>query len=430
MYDLAVIGAGWAGFNAAIRAKELGLRACLIDQGPIGGTCLNQGCIPAKTLIQSAKIYSLVKKSPVFGITAGGGPEINFSEVIKRKEKMIRQLGSGMDFLLKGVDFIKSRAELLSAVKVKAGAGVIQAKNIIIATGAKPQELAQLKFDGVKIVSSSQMLDLTNIPEDLLIVGGGVIGCEFAGLFCALGSQVTLVEKMPQLLPGLDTDLARKLENLFKKKGIKVNTGSNIADYGINNYARVLVCVGRQPDFSGLGLEKAAVKIEKNRIAIDDYLTTNIPNIYSAGDCTGKFMLAHYAAYQGRIAVDNIFSKNKLKADNTTVPNCIFTDPQVAAVGLSQEEAISKGLRVKVSRFDFLGSAAARILDETEGFIKVISDDFTQQILGAAIIGPGACELIGIFTVAVSARLKVEKARDMIFAHPTLSESVRESLRG
>jgi len=425
MYDLAVIGAGWAGFRAAIRAKELGLKVALIDKGQIGGTCLNRGCIPTKALIQSAKVFSLSKKSQNFGIGITN-PAINFGQIQERKDKIIAQLRSNIQSLLKGIDFIQEEAQILLNQEIKAGSQKIQTKSILIATGSRPFELKDIKFDGKKIISSDDILQLKEIPRSLLIIGGGVIGCEFASLFSCLGSQVSIVELTPQLLPSEDKEVARKLENCFKKKGIKVNTSTDAKTADLNSYELVLVCVGRLPNTEGLGLEGLGIKLEKGKIAVDEYLRTSIPNIYAAGDVTGKIMLADFAAYQGEVAAENIANPGKpKKADNQNIPNCIFTDPETASVGLKEDAA----QEVNVSKFDFLGSGMARILDETEGFIKIISDKKTGQVLGASIIGPRATELIGILTLAVSNHLTISQIRDTIFAHPTLSEAIGEALK-
>lgn len=429
-YDLVIIGAGWAGFNAALRAKELGLKVSLIEKGQIGGTCLNRGCIPTKALIQSAKIYGLAKKSQTFGIDISVSPAVNFIKIQERKDKIIQQLRSGMQFLLKGVDVITATAEILSREEIKIESGVIKTKFILIATGSKPFELRDLKFDGKKIISSDEILNLKEIPETLLIIGGGVIGCEFAGLFSGLGTRVSVVEKMPQLLPGEDKEVAKKLENIFKKKGVRVSTNTDARAVDLKDYALALLCVGRVPRSEGLGLEKIGLNLEMGKISVDECLKTNIPNIYAAGDCTGKIMLAHFAAYQGRIAAENIArADNPQKAGNINIPNCIFTEPEVASVGLNEEKAKNEGLDIKVNKFDFLGSGLARILDEVEGFIKIISEAKTGKILGASIIGPKATELIGILTLAVSNQLKVSQVKDTIFAHPTLSESIGDALK-
>ena len=425
MYDLAVIGAGWAGYNAALKAKELGLAVCLIEADQIGGTCLNHGCIPTKTLIQSAKVFSLSKKSSAFGIELDN-PRVNFEKIQERKNQIIGLLAQGMQSRLKGIDFIKSAAQIISAREIKIQDRRIDAKFILISTGSQPTGLPGLKFDNEKIISSNDALLLTEIPRSLLIIGGGVIGAELASLFSIFGSQVTVAEKMPLLLPGEDRDISRKIEVIFNKKGIKVVTCADISNFNLNDYSRILVCAGRSPVISGLGLENLGIKLDNGRVVVDDYFKSNIDNIYAAGDCASKVMLAHYAAYQGKVVVENIVSNNKLKADNSIVPACVFTEPQISSVGLNEESALALGIKIKVHKFDFRASAMARIIDEAEGFIKVISNQETQEVIGACIIGPGACELIAIPSIAISARLKIKQLSAMIFAHPTLSESIGE----
>lgn len=429
MYDLSIIGSGWAGFNAALTARELGLKVCLIEKAQIGGTCLNLGCIPTKTLIQSAKVYALVKKSQKFGLETLE-PKLNFMKAQERKESIIQQLRQGMQLMLKGIDFLNAEAQILSNTEIKAGNQIIKTKFILIATGSRPVELNQFKFDSKTIISSDDILNLKEFPDSLLIIGGGVIGCEFASLFSCLGTRVTIVEKMPQLLPGEDQGVAKKIEAIFKKKGIKVNTNTDATTLNLKDYDLILVCVGRTPKTEGLELEKIGVKLDKGRVAVNEYLQTDVSNIYAAGDCTGKLCLAHFAAYQGRIAAENIAGPNNpKKADNRNIPNCIFCDPEIASVGLREEEAKNKGIDINVNKFDFLGSGMARILDETDGFIKIISDTKTEEVLGASIIGPRATELIAILTLAVSSRLKISQIRNTIFAHPTLSESIYEASR-
>ena len=427
MYDLAVIGAGWAGFNAALRAKDSGLKVCLIESGQIGGTCLNRGCIPTKALIACAKTYSLVKKSSVFGIESDN-PHFNFGKIQERKNKLIWDLAQGMQSLLAGVDFIKSSAEIISDHEIKVDAQIITAKFILISTGSRPVELAQLRFDGHKIITSDDILSCSTLAKSLLIIGGGVIGCEFASLFSSLGVEVSILEKLPLLLSGEDKEVSRKIEVIFKKKGVKVYTNTDISVIDLNIYDKILVCVGREPNIAGLGLANLGIKLEKKGIAVDDYLRTSKANIYAAGDCTAKIMLAHYAAYQGVAAVDNMISDNKHKVDNSVVPSCIFCDPEIASVGLSEEKARVACFGVKVYKFDFRASAMARIIDEPEGFIKIISKQDTDEVLGASIIGPKATELISILTMAISAHLKISQIRSIIFAHPTLSESLRDSI--
>ncbi|MDD4899651.1 MAG: dihydrolipoyl dehydrogenase [Candidatus Omnitrophica bacterium] len=416
-YDLIIIGAGWAGFNAALEAKKAGLKTALVEKGEVGGTCLNRGCIPTKSLINSAKVFQLSRCTG-----------LNLYKLQERKEQIITQLRQGITFSLKGIDLLSGEAEILSSTQVKISEKTLTTKSLLIATGSKPVQIKGLEFDGKKIISSDEILNLKDeIPRSLLIVGGGVIGCEFASLFNHLGTAVTIAEKMPQLLPNEEREIAKKLENIFKKKGIKVNTAIDATTINLKDFSLVLVCVGRVPVVPNL--EKAGVILERNRIVVDEYLRTNIPNIYAAGDCTGKIMLAHYAAYQGKIAAHNIAQPNALqKADNPNVPNCIFTSPEIASVGLNEEAAKAKGIEVKVNRFDFLASGMARILEETDGFIKIISDSKTDKILGASIIGPRATELIATLTLAVSCQLTLVQIRETIFAHPTISEAIHEAI--
>jgi len=428
-YDLTIIGAGWAGFNAALKAKELGLKVCLIEKSHIGGTCLNAGCIPTKALIHSAKVYSISKKAESFGIE-GNNPNPNFAKIQERKDTIVKQLQKGMQFLLKGIDYINAEAKILSNQEIQVGDQNIKTKFILIACGSMPIELKNLKFDGKKVVSSDDILKIKETPKNLLVIGGGVIGCEFASLFSNLGAQVSIVEMMPQLLPGVDNEVARKIESLLKKKRIKISTNTDATTVDLSNYDLVLLCIGRTPNAGNLELEKIGVKLEKNKIIVDDYLKTSVDNIYAAGDCTGKTMLAHYAAYQGTVAAENIAKPaNSKKADNTNVPSCIFTDPEIASVGLSEEDAKNKSIDIKINKFDFLASGMARIQDETDGFVKIISDSKTDQVLGASIIGPKATELIAVLALAVSTHLKSSQIKDTIFAHPTLSESIEEALK-
>jgi len=427
MYDLTIIGAGWAGFNAAIRAKKLGLSVCLIDSKQIGGTCLNYGCIPTKTLIASAKVFLNVKKSSNFGVISDN-PRINFAAIQDKKNKVISQLRQGMQSRLSGIDFINSAAKIISPQEIKVDSAVINSKFILIATGSYPVCLPSLEFDHKKIISSDDALELSEIPSSLLIVGGGVIGCEFAGLFSALGSQVTIVEKMSQLLPAEDKDLARKIEVIFNKKGIKVVTGADVSNFNLNDYSKILVCTGRVPNLQELGLRELGLELNGNRIFADDYLKSGLGNIYVAGDCTAKLMLAHYAAYQGVIAVENMFLDKKQPASNSLVPACIFTDPQIASVGTQEAGALSAGLPIKVHKFDFRGNAMAHIIEETEGFIKIVINSQSGRIIGASIIGPCASELISTLTVAISSQLGIDEFSKIIFAHPTFSEGLHETL--
>lgn len=430
-YDLLVIGAGWAGFNASIRAAQLGLKVLLCDNDKLGGTCLNYGCIPTKTLLFSAKIYSLSQKSAQYGLDLGK-PSFFFQKMQERKEKIILKLRSGMQYLLKtkNLTFLNANAFIKSSEEVFLGDNPVRTKHILIASGSKPLEPPFLKFDNNKILSSTELLNLQKLPQSILIIGGGVIGCEFASLFNALGSEVSIVELMPNLLPQEDKEVSTRLESIFKKRGVKIHTNADARSFNLDDYEIILVSVGRVPNTADLGLDNVGLHLEKGKIPVDGYQKTNIPNIYAAGDCTGGIMLAHAASYQGKIAAENIAAQGAARrAEVEHIPNCIFTQPEIGRVGLTEEEARARGFDIKINKFDFQGSGMAHILDETEGFIKIISDKKTKVLLGASIIGPKATELIGILTFAIQSGLKINQLQSTLFAHPTLSECIVDALR-
>ncbi|HNQ51141.1 MAG TPA: dihydrolipoyl dehydrogenase [Candidatus Omnitrophota bacterium] len=432
MYDLVVIGAGWAGISACMEARSRGMKCALIEKGALGGTCLNTGCIPTKALIQSAKIFSTAKKAASFGVSLQA-PEIVFSQVQERKNKIIAQLRNGINAMLTGVDIIQAQARVLGPDRVQAGNAEYKTKWILAATGSVPVQLKDLPFDGTSVLSSDQILALTDIPRSLLIVGGGVIGCEFASLFACLGARVTIVELMAQLLPGMDADIASKLAVCFKKKRIDVKTSCDVRTIDRSGFEKTLVCVGRKPFAADLGLEAAGAVVQANGAsAVNDMMQTGVPSIYAAGDCTGGIMLAHYAAFQGRGAVSAMAGAFTAASApcGPVVPSCVFTDPEIACTGLSEERARQLGMSIRPYRFDFMGSGMARILDETEGYVKILAEEQTGRIVGGSIIGPRATELIGTITVAAQSGMTVEQLRNTILPHPTLSESITEALHG
>jgi dihydrolipoamide dehydrogenase len=358
------------------------------------------------------------------------GAKINFEKLQNRKNAIIEKLNNGMQFQLKtkGIDFIKGKAKIVSSDEVAVDSKSIKTKNIIIAIGSKSMELPFLKFDQKKIISSDEILDLKFVPESLLIVGGGVIGCEFASIFSSLGTKVTIVEILEQILPNEDKDIAKKLEVAFKKKGIKVLTKTDVKIAELDKFEKVLVCVGRIANTDIEGLDKLGIKKDKKGILVNENLETNIPHIYAAGDCIGGHQLAHVAAYEGEIAAENVSGK-KTSANYSVVPNCIFTDPEIASVGLTEETAKAKGISYQLGKFDFMASGMAHILDETDGFIKIIVDSNSKELVGASIIGPKATELISVFSLAIKSKLKISQIHDTIFAHPTLSEAIGEAAK-
>jgi dihydrolipoamide dehydrogenase len=428
MYDLCVIGGGWGGFSAAKRAAQLGKTVCLIEKEQVGGVCLNRGCIPTKVLVNSSNMLGICKNASIFGVDAKAG--FDFARILQRKTEVIDKLRKGMQYQLKinNIDFIKGSAKITSPVEITVEGKKIQTKNIIIATGSRPIELPNFKFDGKKIISSDDILDMDSIPASLLIVGGGVIGCEFASIFSEFGSKITIVELLEQILPTEDVEIAKKLEITFKKKGLRILTKTNADSINQENFDKILVSVGRRPNIDGLGLENLGVETSKRGIAVNEYLMTNIESIYAVGDCIGGVLLAHVASYEGILAAENIFVR-KRPVNYRGVANCIFTHPEIGSVGLNEARAKESSASFRVARFNFLACGMAHILGETDGFIKLIIDENTEEIVGASIIGPKATELITALAIAVRNKTKISQIKDAIIAHPTLSEGILEAAR-
>lgn len=427
MHDLAVIGAGWAGFSAASYAAKIGFKTALIEKDSLGGTCLNYGCIPTKAILNTTKLFSQFKKSAKFGITAGA-PSLDLARLNQRKDEVVSQLRGGLEFLIKSskIDFFKGEAEIISPNQVKVGGQVLEAKYILIAAGSRPMELPKIKFDGHSIISSTEALSLSEMPKKALIIGGGVIGCEFAEVFISCGAQVEIVELTGNLLPGVDKEIAKRLEVILKKRGARISLNTDAATLYFKDYDKVLLCVGRtaySDCFKDLSIQR-----ERGKIKVNEYLQTSIPNVYAAGDCIGGYLLAHVASYEGRLAVKNMAGGNKQKTDYRAVPSGIFTNPEIACVGLSEEEARKNSSDIIVNKFDFRSLGMSYVIDEPEGFVKIIADK-NDNLLGASIIGPKATELIHVLALALHNRLTISQIRDTIFAHPTISEAIAETLQ-
>lgn len=426
MYDLVVIGAGWAGFSAASYAAKNGFKTAIIEKDSLGGTCLNYGCIPTKAILNTTKLLSQFKKSAKFGITTGA-PSLDLARLNQRKNEVVSSLRGGLEFLIKSnkIDLLKGEAEIISQNQVKVDGQVLEAKYILIATGSRPMELPKIKFDGNTVISSTDALSLSEMPKKALIIGGGVIGCEFAEVFISFGAQVEIVELTANLLPGVDREIAKRLEVILKKRGAKISLNTDAATLSFSDYDKVLLCVGRtacSDCFKDLSIQR-----DRGKIAVNEYLQTNIPNIYAAGDCIGGYLLAHVASYEGRLAVKNMAEGNKQKTDYRAVPAGIFTNPEIACVGLSEEEARKNSSDIIVRKFDFRSLGMSYVIDEPEGFVKIISDK-KENLLGASIIGPKATELIHVLALALHNRLTTSQIHDTIFAHPTISEAIAETL--
>jgi dihydrolipoamide dehydrogenase len=449
-YRIIVIGGGPGGYVAAIRAAQLGARVALVEKEELGGTCLNRGCIPTKVLAAAADMLAGIKRAGEFGISTGA-VEVDMAALMERKRQVVGRLVSGIQFLLKKnkVELVRGTAVLTSprTVKVILSDGAeqeLEAENIILATGSGPALIKSLGYDGRQVITSDEALNLTSVPERLLIVGGGVVGCEFASIMAALGSRVTLVEMMPSILPGADLEVSRYLQGIFKRQGITVRTGTTIKavrkeaggvmaelDGGEEIAADlVLISVGRVLNTGGLGLAEAGVALgQRGEVLVNERMETSVPGIYAVGDITGKIQLAHVASAQGLVAVHNIMGENR-EMDYRVVPSCIFTRPEVGMVGLTTEQARAQGYEVKTAKFPMMASGKAQAMGETEGFVKMVADARTGLLLGVHIVGPHASDLVAEAAVALEMNMTAEQLARVIHAHPTLAETIMEAAEG
>jgi dihydrolipoamide dehydrogenase len=442
-FDVVVIGGGPGGYVAALRAAQLGARTAIVERDRMGGTCLVRGCIPTKALLQSAELYTLAKAGAPFGLTAD---KIGFDwpAAQKRKSGVVDQLVKGVEGLLKagGVTSLHGTARLAGKGLVDVSGQQVQAKDIIIATGSA---IARIPLKGAELtIDSDQILELKEVPGRLAVIGGGVVGMEFAAMFAALGSKVAVFEMLPQVLPMVDADLVAaytkhlaglggevhtnaRVEEVAKSKGGMQVRFSSGGEGGSVDADQVLLAVGRVPYTQGLEAEAAGVKLERGRVVVDQQLRTTADGIWAIGDVIGGIMLAHVASYEGVLAVENIVGGGNRTPDYHAAPNCIYTDPEIAHVGLGEKEARDKGLDVKIGKFPFAASGRALTLGQPEGFVKVIADASSGRLLGAHIFGPRATDLIAEATLAVQNGLTLEQIDLTIHAHPTLPESLMEA---
>jgi dihydrolipoamide dehydrogenase len=449
--DIAIIGGGPGGYVAAIRAAQLGAKVILIEKDKIGGTCLNYGCIPTKTFVKSAHLYDEILKSEEFGIKIEKAV-LDMNQVVKRKNEKVEQLSSGIKYLLNhwGVRLIQGEAKIQKdqiLVKTNKIEADITAKNIIIAAGSSAAKLNINGADLPKVLTNKEILNLNEIPQSLTIVGGGVIGMEFAFIFNSLGSKVTVVEFMDRILFNLDEDIIEMIERECEDRGISLYTSSKVesimncedqqiltqfskegqAHYVVGDY--VLMAVGRRANLDAVDLEQLNVKLNEsgNGIAVDDHMLTSNKAVYAIGDITNKIQLAHIASHQGIVAVENIMGL-PTTMNYSAVPSAIFLSPEIGVVGMCEKEAIKKGIEYKIGKFPFSANGKALTLGETKGFVKVIINANDNSILGASIIGPNATDLIANFTFLIENKIDFNRLSHTIFAHPTTAESIQEAV--
>jgi len=446
-FDVIVIGGGPGGYVAAIRAAQLGAKVLLIEKDELGGTCLHRGCIPTKAMLSDAKLYDHVKSSTVLKTE---GLRLDMKELLLRKNEVVKRLAAGVQFLIKdnGISFSQGMAKFLDAktieVESQKGKEQFKGQKIIIATGSVSAQIPNVPIDGKTILTSTEMLNLSSIPKDLLIIGGGVIGVEFACLFNGLGSKVTVIEMLPEIISTEDGEVIRGLATLLKKRKIEIHTETRVKEAKVKKgrsevvaidkegnkilfqAEKTLVAVGRSPYTEGLQLDKIQIGMNGKFIKVNEKMETSLPGIYAIGDVTGRQMLAHKASAEGIVAAENAMG-HAAKVDYSKIPNCIYTFPEVASIGLSEKQAKDKGVQVMIGRFPFQSNGRALATGDSEGFVKVIAEKDLGQIIGVHILGEHATDLIGGPALALALEATAEEMGKTTQPHPTLTEAISEA---
>lgn len=426
-FDVCVIGAGPGGTSAAIESSMLGAKAAIIEDKELGGVCLNRGCIPTKAYLKSASLYEELKRAEEFGLSCNG-LSYDLTRIKARAGVILNTLKGQIESFLKArkIPVIKGRASFLDNRRVLVDDKVITARSFIIASGSSPRVLNSIAADNKRVFYSEGILDIASMPSEVTIVGAGPIGCEFASFFSAFGVKIKLLEMRERILPAIDRDLSNRMENVFKRKGIDVLTKVSSFDLKAIGSDVILVSVGRSANVKDMGLDKAGVKLKDGCVVVDKYLQTDSAGIFAAGDCIGRYNLAHMASAEGRIAARNALG-NRIEADYNVVPICVYSLPEAASVGLTAEEAMARGYDPVAHRVPFTALGRSHTNSETEGFIKLVADRKTYEVLGAHILGYCACELIGLAGAAIKARLKINELAEIIQPHPSFSEGIQEA---
>ncbi len=451
-YDLVIVGGGTGGYVCAIRAAQLGLKVVLVEKDRLGGVCLNWGCIPTKTLLRSANAYLQAQHLDEFGVSVDGTISFDWPAIMARKEKVVGMLVGGVENLLAahGVEVLHGTARLSSSRRVEVtltdgGQTTLEAQNVVVATGSVPARPPLPGLDLPGVVTSREILSLEAIPRRLTIIGGGVIGIEFAALFGTLGAQVAVVEMLPHIMPPVDLELSKRYRLSLRKQGVDLKLDARVEEvsavedglsvcYTLNDRQEaveadlVLNATGRVPFSEGLGLDELGVKRERGRVLVDDHMATNVPGIYAIGNVTGKVLLAHVASRQGEVAAE-VIAGHDSRMDYRAVPNVVFSMPEIAGVGLTSQEAKEQGIEVEVGTFPFSASGKALAQGETEGQVRLLCEPGSGKVLGMHVMGPGASDLIAEGALAVQLGVTTKELAETIHAHPTLPETVAEAAR-
>jgi dihydrolipoamide dehydrogenase len=450
-YDLIIIGSGPGGYVAAIRASQLKMKVAVIERAELGGICLNWGCIPTKSLLKSAQVFDYMTHASDYGITITGDVKPDFNAIVTRSRNVANGMSKGVQFLFKknNIEHLKGFGRLAgnNSVEVEAPDGnkkIYSAKNIIIATGARSKELPNLKQDGKKIIGYREAMSLDKQPGSMVVVGSGAIGSEFANFYQSLGTNVTLVEFLPRIVPVEDEEVSKQLERSFKKMNMKVMTGSSVESVDISKDKCmvsiktpkgqevveadiVLSAVGITTNIEGIGLEKAGVKTENGKVIVDDYYRTSIPGIFAIGDIVHGPALAHVASAEGIICVEKISGLEVEPLDYNNIPGCTYTTPEIASCGLTEDAAREAGYDIKVGKFPFTASGKASAAGAKDGFVKLIFDAAYGELLGAHMIGANVTEMIAEIIVARKLETTGHEIIKSVHPHPTMSEAIMEA---
>ncbi|MDY8093246.1 dihydrolipoyl dehydrogenase [Paenibacillus polymyxa] len=458
--DVAILGGGTGGYVAAIRAAQLGKEVVIIEKDKLGGTCLHRGCIPSKALLRSAEVYATIRESAQYGIETSGA-QLVFPKVQERKEAVVEQLHQGVQFLMRKnkITVLSGKGRVIgpSIFSPKSGAVAVELEDgemetivpahLIIATGSRPRVLSGLEPDGEFILSSDEALTMEELPASLIIVGGGVIGVEWASMLNDFGVEVTVVEAANRLIPTEDEDVSREMQRLLTKRGVKVLTGSQVLakTYGKDeegvqidvqkgeetetlSASKLLISVGRQANVENIGLENTDIRVEHGFISVNEHLQTNEPHIYAIGDCIGGLQLAHAASHEGLQAVHHLAGEEFHSVPNHLIPRCIYTRPEAASVGLTEQEARERGHQVKTGKFPFQAIGKSLVYGSRDGFVKVVADEKTHDILGVHMIGTHVTDLISEAALAQLLDATPWEVGQLIHPHPTLSEILGEAM--
>ena len=442
-FDAVVIGAGPGGYVAAIRCAQLGLKTAVIEAVDVGGTCLNRGCIPTKALLHPAEIYETIAKEAAQAGVHADNLAVDYSEVYAFKEKVVKRMTGGVEKLLKGrkVTIIKGRATLTGAHSLVVDGKEYTSDKIIVATGSEPARIPIPGIDGEGVLNSNGVLASDKLPEKVVIIGGGVIGIEFATLYNSFGKDVVIVEALPRIMSTMDEDASTVMSDVLSSKGVEIHVNAKVTEIkdgptvvydengtiGEASGDLVIVAIGRRPVTKDLGLEAVGVKVsDRGFVEVNDKLETSVPNIYAIGDITGKVQLAHVASAQGCVAAANAAGGNKtIKYD--VIPSVIYSNPEVAAVGITEAEAKAKGLNINTGFFSTAGNGRSVILGSTSGFVKLVTEAVTGEILGATIVAPHASDMIAELAVAMNSEATIEEIADTVHPHPSVSEIIMEA---